>query len=254
MRKIAPSLIAALSCLSIGCLVWYGPIAQEPSYHYFADQRTLLTLPNFWNVVSNLPFVLVGIFGLDRCLTMQNCLALAGNRTAYTLFFAGILFTGISSAYYHIQPDNWGLFWDRMSMALGFMAFLAIVIGAFVSSKLGRHLLAPLVLFGLFSVLYWIVTEQFGAGDLRLYIITQFLPILVIPIIIFSWPSQSLKTSDIIVIGAGYGLAKLLESLDTQVYQLTTVSGHSLKHLAAAFSAYWVLHILGKAGSNKDRL
>ena len=32
-------------------------------YHRFADQQTLLGIPNFWNVVSNLPFILVGAVG-----------------------------------------------------------------------------------------------------------------------------------------------------------------------------------------------
>ncbi|MCL7489761.1 MAG: ceramidase [Desulfobulbaceae bacterium] len=245
-------IITVVSGLVVGGLVWYGPIAQDPTYHYFADQRTLLKLPNFWNVVTNFPFVLLGLLGLHRCLTMPNNPACAGNRVAYILFFTGALLTGISSGYYHVQPDNWSLLWDRSSMTISFMAFLAIVIGAFVSKMVGRQLLAPLVLFGLFSVQYWIAAEQLGAGDLRLYVITQFLPILIIPLILYFWSSQTIKTSDLIIIGAGYGLAKLLESLDAQVFQLATISGHSLKHLAAAFSIYWLWHILGRIGSERS--
>lgn len=40
------------------------PVAQDLNYQLFADQDTWLGMPNFWNVVSNLPFVAVGIYGL----------------------------------------------------------------------------------------------------------------------------------------------------------------------------------------------
>lgn len=246
MHRAAPLFIIALSCLTIVGLVLYGPISQDPSYHNFADYQTLLSLPNFWNVVSNFPFIIVGIIGLYKCKTMHNDPVKARNRTSYILFFIGVLFTGISSAYYHLQPNNWGLFWDRLSMALSFVAFLSIVISEFIGSKLSKQLMAPFVLFGLFSVVYWIVTEQYGTGDLRPYVITQFLPIFIGPVVIFSWKSESIKTSDIVIIGACYGIAKLLEFFDTQVYQAVMISGHSLKHLAATFSAYWMLSILGR--------
>jgi hypothetical protein len=40
------------------------PLLQDQSYHQFADQRELFGIPNFWNVVSNLPFIAVGAVGL----------------------------------------------------------------------------------------------------------------------------------------------------------------------------------------------
>lgn len=246
LQRRAYFLIIILSCITVGGLLLYGPIPQDPSYHDFADSRALLAVPNFWNVVSNLPFVLVGIIGLHRCKVMQNCIDGAENKTNYILFFTGVLCTGLSSAYYHFQPTNLSLFWDRLSMALSFMAFLSIVIGEFIGRWSSKHLTLPLVLFGLSSVMYWIFTEQLGTGDLRPYVITQFLPILILPVIVYFWKSQSLKPTDIMIIGAGYGLAKLLESADVGIYQLATISGHSLKHLAAAFSAYWIIIILGR--------
>ncbi len=244
MPRIASLLIFFISCISIGYLSWYGPIAQDPAYHVFADQRILLRLPNFWNVVTNLPFIIVGIFGLLFCKSNESFSLPGENRMACIFFFVGILGTGISSGYYHIIPDNWGLFWDRLTMAVSFMAFFSLVIGAYVSNEAGKKILVPLVLFGMFSVLYWIVTEEQGAGDLRPYIVTQFLPMLVIPVIMFIRSSLSITRSDILIIASGYGLAKLFESLDAVIYQIIPLSGHSLKHLAAACSAYWLLHIL----------
>lgn len=248
MRKIVPFLLLMLCAVAIGVLYWHGPISQDPAYHDFADQRLLFGIPNFWNVVSNLPFVLVGLFGLSQCRTLWAGRFAAGNGLSYLVFYAAILCTGIGSGYYHLQPDNWGLAWDRMAMALSFMAFLSIIIGEYVSTKLGRQLLLPLCLAGLLSVIYWLGTEQFGVGDLRPYAIIQFLPMPVILVIVFFWKSATLRVSDVLIIGAGYGLAKVFEILDAQTYQLVMVSGHSLKHLAAAFSASWLLVVLAQRG------
>jgi hypothetical protein len=191
--KTALLFIAAVTCVFVGGLVWYGPIAQDQSYHSFADQRTLLDIPHFWNVISNFPFVLFGLLGLHRCIIQKNNPAFADNRMAYILFFTGALLTGTSSGYYHFQPDNWSLFWDRLTMSISFMTFLVIVINARISRTLGKQLLTPLILFGFFSVLYWITTEQLGVGDLRPYVITQFLPILIISFIIYFRPSHVIR-------------------------------------------------------------
>ena len=53
-----------LMVTSLGGLLLVPPILQDQSYHQFADQRTILGVPNFWNVVSNLPFLAVGAVGL----------------------------------------------------------------------------------------------------------------------------------------------------------------------------------------------
>ena len=241
---IPQGLIVLLACLTIGALLLHGPIGQDSTYHEFADQRVLFFIPNFVNVVSNLPFLLVGIAGLLYLGKTQS--AGPEKRTCYMLFFAGLFLTGLSSACYHLQPDNWSLFWDRLTMSLCFMALLTIIIRESISYSLGRQSLIPLVLFGLFSVLYWIVSEQYGAGDLRFYIATQYLTLLLIPVIILSWNPAAITFHDIVIMGSGYGLAKLFEHLDDQTFQLIWISGHSIKHLLSGFSAYWVLRILSR--------
>ena len=40
------------------------PIPQDPNYHSFADLRALLGIQNFSDVVSNVPFFLVGALGI----------------------------------------------------------------------------------------------------------------------------------------------------------------------------------------------
>ena len=58
--------LVAVTAAGIAAAFWFSPIPQDPAYHGFADRRTLFGIPNFWNVFSNLPFVLVGAFGLSQ--------------------------------------------------------------------------------------------------------------------------------------------------------------------------------------------
>ena len=65
-RKRPVLIFLGLMAASVVVLLLLPPIAQDQSYHRFADERTLLGVPNFWNVVSNLPFIAVGAAGLQQ--------------------------------------------------------------------------------------------------------------------------------------------------------------------------------------------
>ena len=158
--------LAAVSLAALFLLV--PPVPQSQIYHGFADQRTLLGIPNFWNVVSNLPFVLVGALGLQY---FRRDLS-AG------MFFLGVFLTGFSSSYYHWAPSDIGLFWDRLPMAVAFMAILANVIEERIDAKVGNALLWPLVALGIASLLIWLRSD-----DLRLYGWVQFFPCIVLPLV-----------------------------------------------------------------------
>ncbi|NCF13775.1 MAG: alkaline phytoceramidase, partial [Gammaproteobacteria bacterium] len=104
-----------------------NPVVQDPAYHLFADGRTLLAIPNFWNVVSNLPFLVVGAIGFQVALEKKQ----EPLRAAWLAFFAGVFLTAFGSGYYHLAPDNESLAWDRLTMTIGLMSFVAIVIGEY---------------------------------------------------------------------------------------------------------------------------
>jgi len=128
-------------------------VAQDPAYHLFADTRPLLGIPNSLNVLSNLPFALVGLAGLVAVARMR-----AWERWPYGALFAGVALTSIGSAYYHLSPDNWTLVWDRLPMTVGFMGLLTAVLSERVSSRVARTLFVPLLVFGAASVAYWYQT------------------------------------------------------------------------------------------------
>ncbi len=241
-EKIGLIVIAAVSILAVAVVLLQGPIAQDLSYHHFHDTRTLFGIPNFWNVLSNLPLFLVGLRGGQWVVkaTQQNLLREL--KHAYLIFFLGLSFIAVGSGYYHLRPDNATLAWDRVPMAIAFMALFSVVIGEFVSLHWGRFALVPLLLFGVFSVVYWHITEGQGEGDLRWYGIVQFLPMLLIPLIIgFFKPTYTLSNGYWLLLFS-YLLAKVLEYFDAPVFTIVPwLSGHSLKHLAAAGGVFFLL-------------
>ena len=206
--------------------------AQDPSYHLFADGRSMGGVANFWNVVTNLPFLLVGAFGIARIGRLRR----PALRTGVLIFASGVALVAFGSAYYHLAPSNATLVWDRLPMTIGFMALFSLIVRDRLSERLGRRALAPLLALGASSVLYWYATELQGAGDLRFYYVIQFLPMGLIPLILLTGPGAGgLRASWIWATLAIYLVAKQAESHDRMLFEATGgLSGHSLKHLVAA--------------------
>jgi hypothetical protein len=209
----------------------FSPLAQDPVYHLFADSRTLLAIPNFWNVVSNLPFVGVGGWGLLIAFREGP----GPVRMAWQIVFVGVVLTGLGSGWYHLTPDNPSLFWDRLAMMIGFMALTAVVLGEYVAPRLATSLLLPLLIVGTTAVYYWIHTESQGSGDLRPYALAQFVPALVLPVVVILNRERSALGKYFFVLFLCYALAKAAEVFDHEVYAAgQLLSGHTLKHLLAA--------------------
>jgi hypothetical protein len=241
-----------LGIAALGLIFCLPPIPQDPNYHVFADDRTMLGVPNFQNVISNLPFLVVGLLGL-RVLLRSDAVRPDGpiletaERWPLLVLFTGVLLTAFGSSYYHLAPDNGRLVWDRLPMTVAFMGFFASVISERIGVRAGRWLLWPLVWLGFASVFNWHMGEQRDAGDLRLYGMVQFYPLVAIPLMLYLFPARYTRSGDVIVALAWYGLAKVLEigAVDRGIYRLGQVtSGHALKHLAAGVGAYWLYHMV----------
>ncbi len=246
-------LITLLVC-AVAVMIFVPAIPQSETYHNFADKRTIFCINNCWDVLSNIPFILVGIAGL--VFTIKKILQNDEKLTylPYAIFFAGVFLTGFGSAYYHLNPTTATLVWDRLPMTISFMAFFSAIISERISKKIGQGMLLPLLFIGIGSILYWIWTEGLGIGDLRIYALVQFIPITFIPIIILLFPSKYTRGNDLFYVLGFYGLSKLFEALDTQIFALFggIISGHTLKHLAAAVAVYWLLRMLKKRKKRKE--
>lgn len=234
--------------VAIGAL--FGPrIPQPQSYHRFADQRNFWAIPHFFDVVSNLGFLVVGLWGAVFTLNPNSGAETASlgrkERWPYFFFFLGVLLTAFGSAYYHWAPDDARLLWDRLPMTVGFMGLLAAVLGERVTPSLSTEMLAPLVGAGIGSVLYWRWTDLRGQDDLRMYVIVQFGSLALVLALCLLLPSRYTRGNDMFAVVGLYASAKLFESLDKQIFALGGfVSGHTLKHFAAALACYFVLRML----------
>jgi hypothetical protein len=130
-------------------------------------------------------------------------------------------------------------------MTIAFMGFFSAIIGEFISTRYGKILLLPFVGFGIFSVAYWWYTERTGHGDLRLYAMVQYLPMLLIPLIIIFFTSKGIPTRNLWYMMLAYLLAKFFEAGDELIFQRTPfLSGHTLKHFAAGLTPFFYIRYL----------
>lgn len=229
-----PVLLCAAFLAPLVVMMLFIPrIVQDQNYHNFADQRSLFGIPNFGDVMSNLGFLIVGIAGLWVAFTHQ----LGRMRSAWIVMFGGLALVGVASGYYHWYRTDYSLAWDRMALTVGFMGMFVALVGEYVSNRL-NVLLAPAVLVGVGTVLYW---QWFD--DLRLYYWIQMAPLIVIPAMMALYrPKYSRQW----LVFAGifwYGLAKLAELGDRTVFSATgeLISGHTVKHLLAAAGSATIL-------------
>jgi hypothetical protein len=236
-------LIGAIA-VAIAVLSLVPAIPQNEAYHDFADKRALMGIPNGLNVLSNLLFLFVGAWGLRTVFGCAQFLD-ARERWPWAAFFVGVTLTAFGSSWYHLNPNDTTLVWDRIPMTIGFLALVAANLAERVSIRAGLWLLAPLVVLGVASVAYWEVTQQQGHGDLRPYAFAQFGSLLILLLLLGLFPARYTRTYDLGMSLALYALAKLLEAADRPIFAaLQIVSGHTLKHLAAAVSAYWIVRML----------
>lgn len=244
MRKLTWFILVGLAVLGAPLPLLLPPMAQPQWYHDFADKRSLLGIPSFWNVISNLPFLVIGAWGTSYLiggeLSPRN--ENRAGRWMYLIFFASVALAGPASAYYHLEPDNPRLFWDRLPIATALMALLAIIITERLQRRAGEILFAPLVLLGVGSVICWHLTESRGAGDMRFYLATQIYATAAVPIILWLCPSSYPGTRTLYGAMGWYAAAKVCEFLDHFILSVgEIVSGHTLKHVGAAMSSYLIL-------------
>ena len=204
----------------------HGPMAQLPGYHDFADARTWLGIPRAADVLSNVPFALVGLWALAR----------RRSTLAWAVFDAALVLTALGSGYYHLAPDDARLVWDRLPIAL---ACAGLLVAVHERTDAPRHTglrLLALAAFGAASVAWWR-----ESGDLRPYLLLQGAPMLLVPF--WQWragvPGRERALFGVAI--AGYAAAKLFEALDRATFEaLGVVSGHTLKHLFSAAGA-WII-------------
>lgn len=227
----------------------FPAIPQNEAYHNFADKRALLGVSNCLDVLSNALFLVVGILGIRfvMCKSPEERSTFVDpvERWAYLIFFLAVGATVFGSAYYHLRPSDSRLLWDRLPMAIGFLSLVAGVVCERTTPKNGLRYLIVLPVWGAGTVYYWFATQENGHGDLRPYVIAQFGSMLAIVLLVTLFPPRYTRGRDLLISLGIYGLAKVFEYYDTLIFGWAgIVSGHTLKHLTAAVSAWWILRML----------
>ena len=233
--------LIALSIIAVIATLVIDPVPQWPGYHQFADQRMYFGITSFFNVTSNLFYLALGAHCLYSLTRQQRHFILPSRVITAALFFGGLILTGVGSSLYHLNTTNDTLLWDRLPMTISFMSFFAFVIMVCISQKWGQRLLVPLLIAGVLSVVYWHYTERIGQGDLRFYALVQFLPMVLIPIILLLFKGRFPQQRYLWWVVGIYAVAKTVELYDAQIMNSLSISGHTLKHIISAFTAYALL-------------
>jgi hypothetical protein len=231
-------LMALIVFGSLAILLSVKPFGQNPDYHNFADRRAFFGIPNFFDVASNLAFLIVGALGLKVCFESDS----GRLRNAWIVMFAGITLVSVGSAYYHWNPNSQTLVWDRLPMTIGFMGLFVALLGEYISEKFSV-LLVPAILMGLSSVLCW-----YWFDDLRFYYWVQIVPLLTILFILILYRPRYSHQWLLLLALVFYALAKAAEVGDGEIFALSgnLVSGHTIKHILSAFGCLSILFMLKK--------
>ncbi|XP_010242225.1 PREDICTED: uncharacterized protein LOC104586633 [Nelumbo nucifera] len=212
------------------CLMLTTPkIPHSPKHHVFADMRNFLGVPNTLNVISNFPFLVVGVLGLVLCLQGSLfAISLRGEVWGWAFFYAGVTAMAFGSAYYHLKPDDDRVLWDRLPMMVAYASLFSSFIIERVGERVGLISLFLLLLMSLASIAY-----ERSFNDLRLCMMFHLIPCIAIPTMTFVFPPKYTHSRYWLWAAGVYLLAKFEGIVDRKIYGSNhyIISGHSLEHL-----------------------
>jgi len=225
-----------------------------------------IVLPNFGDTASNIVILLGGLSGVVSLVALDLMDETENNGPAgidltpseewqlsvcLPLFFAATVAVSIGSTYYHWNPNNSTLVWDRLPMTVAFAAIFCYMLDEYLpaqddgntdESSIGQDLLLALTITGIASVVYWSWTD-----DLRLYAVVAIFPmILMVVLVLCCSPPRHGGTVQQVVGLLLYSAAKVCEDKDYEIFDWTgkRVSGHSLKHILAGLAPIAIAHMV----------
>ncbi|XP_010453247.1 PREDICTED: uncharacterized protein LOC104735201 [Camelina sativa] len=201
-------------------------------HHLFADKRNFMGVPNTLNVITNFPFLIIGVLGFVLCLggSFFN-ISLKGEIWGWTLFYAGIASFAFGSAFYHLKPDDNRIVWDTLPILIAYSSLFSSFLVERAGETVGLSCLALLLFTSFLSVAYARVFN-----DLRLCMTFQLIPCLVIPVMTVLLPPKYTHSRFWLWATAAYAIAKIEGLADHKIYNANRyiISGHSLGHLCSA--------------------
>ncbi|CAK8569852.1 unnamed protein product [Lathyrus sativus] len=217
---------------SISFFLFSPQIPRSLKYHQFADLRNLLGVPNTLNVITNFPFLVVGVLGF--VLTLEGgffTISSQAETWAWILFYAGITGVAFGSVYYHLKPDNNRVLWDTLPMMVAYSSLFSSLVVERIGQRIGLCCMCALLVAAFTCVVYERVY-----GDIRLCLMFQLILPLAIAVAAFLYPSNYTHSGYWFSSIGIYLLAKFEAVSDRKLYRANNyvISGHSLEHLCLA--------------------
>ncbi|XP_044463531.1 uncharacterized protein LOC123194406 [Mangifera indica] len=203
-----------------------------PEHHLFADMRNFFGVPNTLNVITNFPFLIVGVVGF--VLTLQRGffnISFRGEIWGWALFFAGIAAVAFGSAYYHLMPDDDRAMWDNLPIMIAYSSLVSSFLVERVGEKIGLSCLIALLSVAFLSMSYARIFNDF-----RLCMTFQLIPCIAIPGMAFLFPPKYTHSRCWLYAAGVHLLAKFEAVADKKIYRANhyIISGHSMEHLCSA--------------------
>nr|VDD19973.1 unnamed protein product [Brassica rapa] len=219
-------------------------------HHVFADKRNFMAgVPNTLNVMTNFPFLIIGVLGFVLCLggSFFN-ISLKGEIWGWTLFYASVSSLAFGSAYYHLKPDDNRIVWDTLPILIAYSSLFSSFLVERAGERVGLSCLVLLLFISVFSVAYarqvqieviiCVLVDGRVFNDLRLCLTFQLIPCLVIPVMTVLLPPKYTHSRFWLLATAAHAVSKIEGLADSKIYNFNgyTISGHSLGHLCSALA------------------
>ena len=192
------------------------------------------------NVLSNLPFIVSACcsafgFFLDGRSAPPGVFEYDVERGPYWVYFVGLVLTGIGSSYFHADPCNATLTWDRAGLAIAFMALFTSILAERVHVALCRagHFGRSFCSASAVSFIGITPTHRRRRSTFLFHraVLSARHPAGAAVLLSAALHARRRSLAALLC----YVLAKGLEILDREVYTgAGFVSGHTLKHLVAS--------------------
>lgn len=230
-------LISMLIATVVGLLAW-GPVGLEGRERRLTDPRLVFGMLNGWTVALQLPLLLATVAGAWGA---RGSGALA---RAWQLFFWLATFAVLCSAVDHLSPSTTGYVLSKVPTA----SACAVLSLLFLAERLGRAWVASPLLWaaaaaGPLGGAFCFAASALGdQPDMRLLVWCEYLPMLLVPLGVWSLRSRGLEGSDWLIGLLWFAAAKLLDWADLHVWQASGggIAGHALHHLPLAACVGWL--------------
>ena len=222
----------------IAIAIAYGPIPQPQEYHDFADDREFWSIPNTFDVMSNLVIIFPGIVGLAFVHERRGSSDIPVDETSiHITLFAGMILTFAGSVWFHLDPNDSTMLWDRLGMSVVIGSCISLIINDMLDRNLAAKIHIPILLASIISVIWWPVFD-----DLRIYFIVKHQPFIIFPILLLFGTRLYNKISGYYWGLSMFALATLFEFTDQLIFNLTGfISGHTLKHISAGIGLWFLM-------------